>query len=158
MTAEHASCVVVGTAGILIRGGSGTGKSSLALALIEQAARAGRYAALVSDDRTELAEANGRIVARPPAAIAGLVELRGRGICRMAYLPAAVVALVIDLVPETAIERMPEPDALVTRIGAATLPRQAVPERSADRALPLVAAALSGVPSGTVDGPGELFV
>ena len=74
----HATAVLVGADGVLIRGESGSGKSALALALIERGAR------LIADDRLTLSGCHGRIVATAPGATAGLIELRGRGIVERA--------------------------------------------------------------------------
>jgi HPr kinase/phosphorylase len=93
----HAGCIVLGEAGVLIRGASGAGKSTLARELVRQAGQAGLFASLVSDDRTRIAAVNGRLVARPMTAIAGYAEIRGVGIVRGGFEPAAVVRLVIDL-------------------------------------------------------------
>lgn len=94
----HASAVLVGARAVLIRGPSGAGKSRLALALIA-AAEAGhlRFARLISDDRSHLEAHHGRLLVRPAAELAGLIEVRGLGIRRLAFEPVAVVGLVIDL-------------------------------------------------------------
>ncbi|WP_204322867.1 hypothetical protein, partial [Streptococcus pneumoniae] len=55
------------------------------------------FARLVADDRVHLAAAHGRLLARTPAPIAGLVEERGRGVMACRYEPVAVVGLVVDL-------------------------------------------------------------
>ena len=81
----HATCVVIGEAGILIRGASGAGKSSLARALLAGAALAGRFGRLVGDDRVEIAALNGRLVARPVKPIEGRLEVRGVGIVGLAH-------------------------------------------------------------------------
>ncbi|MFL4972164.1 MAG: HPr kinase/phosphorylase, partial [Microvirga sp.] len=86
----HATCVVIGEAGILIRGASGSGTSSLAGALLAGAALAGRFGRLVGDDRVEIAVLNGRLVARPVKPIEGRLEVRGIGIVALAHEPAAV--------------------------------------------------------------------
>jgi len=138
---HHACAVLVGDTGVLIRGPSGAGKSSLALALVERARERGRLGALVADDRVILAVHGGRLVARVPAAIAGLVERRGRGIETRDHEPACVVALVVDLVE--AVERMPEPEALTTEILGVVLARQPVPARGLAVAVPLVETAIS---------------
>ncbi|MFD1704302.1 HPr kinase/phosphorylase [Methylopila henanensis] len=126
---EHATCVVVGDAGVLIRGRSGAGKSSLALELLDRAERDGRFARLVADDRVTLSVHGGRLVAAPPAALAGLIEIRGVGIVRRACLPGAVVRLVVDLVEVP--ERLPPDEALSASIGGVALPRLPVAARSA---------------------------
>jgi serine kinase of HPr protein (carbohydrate metabolism regulator) len=121
----HASCVLWGSHAILIRGPSGAGKSRLALRLL-QAAEGDRqaFARLVSDDRTILTQAHLRVLARPPAEIAGLIEVRGLGICRMPYEPVAQVGLVVDLAAGT--DRLPATADQTVRILHTDLPRLAV--------------------------------
>ena len=107
----HATCVALdgrdGPLGILLRGPSGAGKSDLALRLIDRGAR------LVADDLCELAlDGAGpetRLIARPPAEIAGVIEVRGLGLIEVPSLAEAPVALVVDLVAREAVERLPEP-------------------------------------------------
>lgn len=120
----HATAVVIGETGVLIRGRSGSGKSTLARQLLERAARAGRFARLVGDDRVSLSVAHGRIVARAVPAIAGLLEVRGVGIVVVPFLPAAVIGLVVD--SDVTPERLPEPCDKVTDILDTRLPRLAV--------------------------------
>lgn len=93
----HASCVVIGEAGVLIRGRSGSGKSTLAREMVLHALQTGRFGCLVSDDRTNLRVEHGRLLARPVEPLAGHLEIHGLGITRQPYEPAAVVRLVIDL-------------------------------------------------------------
>src|SRR5262245_16850384 len=121
----HATAVLVGPRAVLIRGPSGSGKSRLALALL-QAAEAGRlaFARLVSDDRTRLEATGGRLLARTVPELAGLIEVRGVGIAQTPYEPAAVVGTVIDLGADLA--RLPEPDEQTTTIEGILLPRLAV--------------------------------
>lgn len=139
---SHANAVVIGAAGVLIRGPSGAGKSALARRLVAAAEAEGRFAGLVADDRVALAACGGRLVARVPAAIEGLAELRGRGILDVPCEPAAVVRLVVDILAAEALERLPEAASLTTEILGVTLPRQPVP-RDLDHAAALVFAALS---------------
>ncbi len=96
----HASAVLIGGRGILLRGASGAGKSILALDLLAEAARRGLDAALVADDRTVLQPTHGRLIARAATTLAGRAELRGLGIVEVAHEPAMVVALVVDVVWE----------------------------------------------------------
>jgi HPr kinase/phosphorylase len=90
-------------AGILLRGPSGSGKSDLALRLIDGGAR------LVADDQTELRRTAAGITASAPPSIAGLIEIRGIGILPCPTIAAAPLRLVVDLVPPEQIERLPEP-------------------------------------------------
>jgi HPr kinase/phosphorylase len=118
----HATCVVIGEAGILIRGPSGSGKSKLARELLALAERSGAFARLVSDDRTEVEALNGRLVARSVAPIEGRMEVRGVGILKRRFEPAALVRLVIDCVaaPEA---RHPHESESGAEIGNVPLPR-----------------------------------
>lgn len=117
----HGSAVLVGSAGVLLRGPSGSGKSSLALRFIDAGGR------LVSDDRVLLWARAGRLVACPPSAIAGRIEMRGSGIVRRPFEPMAVIRLVVDLVAADGLERMPAPEHRSADIAGVDLRRQAVP-------------------------------
>ena len=99
----HASCVELGGIGILLLGDSGSGKSDLALRLIDAGAR------LVADDRTDLHRDGERLIASVPAAIAGRIEVRGLGIVPVAHVARAPVGLAVDLVGPERIERLPSP-------------------------------------------------
>jgi HPr kinase/phosphorylase len=118
----HASCVSVGEAGILIRGLSGVGKSSLARELIGEAERRGLFARLVCDDRVRVANRSGRLVATAVNDIAGKLEARGLGILQIPYEKSAVVRLVVDGLVEEA-ERFPAEDESRTTICGVHLPR-----------------------------------
>lgn len=83
----HASCVALDGIGVILLGPSGSGKSDLALRLLD------RGFMLVADDRVEIT--NG--TARPPAPLAGLLEVRGMGIFHFPHLAAAQLALAVDL-------------------------------------------------------------
>lgn len=137
----HASAVLVGARAALIRGPSGAGKSRLALDLI-QAAHAGLlpFARLVADDRVYLAAAYGRLLARPAGTLAGLLEVRGAGILRLAHEPSAVVGFVVDLAAEDA-ERLPQARRREAEIHGILLPRLAVADGVA--ALPLLLALIT---------------
>jgi serine kinase of HPr protein (carbohydrate metabolism regulator) len=98
----HAGCVAIGGRGVLISGASGSGKSDLALRLID------RGAVLVSDDYVLLAASDGQLFAAPPTTIAGRMEMRGIGIVERPFLPKITVALLVDL--DGAPVRLPEPE------------------------------------------------
>ena len=99
----HATTVAIGGRAVLLRGPSGSGKSDLALRLIDAGAR------LVADDRSELRRDGDTVLARAPATIAGLIEARGIGIVRVDSLAEAPLSLIADLVAPDAVERLPEP-------------------------------------------------
>ena len=106
----HATAVLVGPKAVLIRGPSGSGKSRLALRLLQSLP----FARLIGDDRVYLEPQNGRLLVQPAKELAGLLEVRGFGIQRQPFEPIATVGLVIDLVAET--ERMPEPPSAQTEV------------------------------------------
>ncbi len=120
--AIHASGVVVGEAGIVIRGVSGIGKSSLALALLDAAVQAALFGALIGDDRLLLSASHGRLIARGHPAIRGQIEQRGVGILEIGAEPAAIVRLVVDIFQPEQMLRYPETiNASVTLCGVVLL-------------------------------------
>lgn len=121
MTTVHATCVVLDGAGVLIRGESGAGKSVLALQLIERAGEDRLPAALVGDDRVRLDAERDSLVARGHPAVAGLIEMRGVGLCRIAHAESAPLHLVVDLVE--AAPRMPAPQDEYVVLAEVQLPR-----------------------------------
>ena len=136
----HASAVLFGARAVLIRGAAGSGKSSLAFALI----RAGQTGALpftrlVGDDRVHVEAAHGRLLVRPAETLRGLIEIRGLGIRQVPFEPVAVVGLVVDLGAADA-ERLPGAESAVTEIAGIALPRLGVAPGT--DALPLIFAAL----------------
>ena len=78
MATIHASAVLIGARAVLIRGPAGSGKSQLALALLEAEHRARLpFVRLVADDRVQLEAEHGRLLVRSVPALAGLIEVRG---------------------------------------------------------------------------------
>ncbi len=122
----HATCVALdgrgGPLGVLLRGPSGAGKSDLALRLIDRGAR------LVADDQCVVTIEDGaagpRLMARAPAEIAGVLEVRGLGLAEVPSLAQAPVALVVDLVAHEQVARLP--DAAAVEILGVALPRLAL--------------------------------
>jgi serine kinase of HPr protein (carbohydrate metabolism regulator) len=96
----HASSVASGGRAVLIAGPSGSGKSDLALRLLD------RGFGLVSDDQTLLKRDGDRLVASAPPNVAGKLEIRGIGIVEMEHSDDIPVALIIELTSD--IERMPD--------------------------------------------------
>jgi HPr kinase/phosphorylase len=104
----YGTCVALSGLGVLLRGPSGSGKSDLALRLIDGGAK------LVADDHVELSlDAAGRVMARVPKPLAGLLEVRGIGILRMDAVRTAPIGLVVDLTPDDQVERLPEIETCV---------------------------------------------
>jgi serine kinase of HPr protein (carbohydrate metabolism regulator) len=97
----HATCVAIDGIGVLLRGPSGSGKSDLALRLIDEGAR------LVADDQVEVVRAGATLTARAPHRIAGRIEVRGIGIVAIGARRSVKLGLAVDLVPRARIERMP---------------------------------------------------
>ena len=93
---HQATCVAIGGRGLLIEGRPGSGKSSLALALID------RGAILVGDDGVLLERRGGRLHASPAPAIAGKLEVRNLGLLDFPTLADVPVALVVILDPAAA--------------------------------------------------------
>lgn len=105
----HATCVAVGETGVLITGPAGSGKSSLAFALMAYGA------VLVADDRTELTLQGDAVMATCPPAIKGMIEARGLGLLHAEIRDRVAIGLVVDLA-QTESQRLP-PFRTVTLCG-----------------------------------------
>lgn len=101
----HGTAVAIGGRAVLLRGPSGSGKSDLALRLIDTGAQ------LVADDQSRLWRDGEIILVGAPAPIAGLIEARGIGILHLDAVAAARLCLIADLVPPDRVERLPEPSS-----------------------------------------------
>lgn len=93
LVARPSTCVAIGGRGLLIEGEPGSGKSSLALALID------RGAELVGDDSLLVAPEEGHLMARPHPKTRGLLEVRNLGLLPFTCCEQAPVALVIAFDP-----------------------------------------------------------
>jgi HPr kinase/phosphorylase len=98
----QATAVAVNGKGVLLRGPSGSGKSDLALRLID------RGAVLVADDGVAAEPQADHVSLAPPAPIAGMLELRGIGLAKLDYTADVPLALVVDLAAGTELDRLPE--------------------------------------------------
>ncbi|MDA8585620.1 serine kinase [Rhodobacteraceae bacterium] len=101
----HASAVAVGTAGVLITGKSGAGKSSLALALIALGAE------LVSDDQVLLTRKDSGLLMSAPSTLKNRIEARGIGVLSQPARPAWA-QLVVDL-DDVEKDRLPDRQEIV---------------------------------------------
>ena len=104
----HASAVRFHDKGVLIRGASGSGKSSLVLALLTCDPDRAR---LVADDRVVLTAKGGQLVASVPDRLAGLLEVRGLGVVRRPFVSPVPIDLVVDLKPLAECPRLPDEEA-----------------------------------------------
>lgn len=117
----HGTAVAIGEAGVLILGASGTGKSDLALRLVD------RGAVLIADDYVDVAKSGDRLLLSPPPTIAGRIEVRELGIVALPWRREVALALVVDL--DAARVRLPE--AHVHTIEGIAVPMIAIDPRPA---------------------------
>jgi serine kinase of HPr protein (carbohydrate metabolism regulator) len=96
----HASTVALDGRAVVISGPSGSGKSDLALRLLD------RGFTLVSDDQTIVRRKGEKLVASAPPTIAGKLEIRGVGIVAMSHVDDVPVALLVELTSD--IQRLPD--------------------------------------------------
>ena len=114
----HATCLEIGGCGVLILGVPGSGKSDLALRLIDEPGRGtgleAMTARLVADDQVAITRRGDRLFASPPASLAGLIEVRGLGIVAVEHAPEAELRLAVRLAAASRIDRLPETGATWT--------------------------------------------
>lgn len=142
----HATAVAIEDGAVLLRGPSGSGKSDLALRLIDGGAR------LIADDQTLLRRDRDRIFAEAPETISGLLEVRGIGLFRVETAASVPVVLIADLTLSGHLERLPEQrfeTVLALRVPAVDL---APFEASAPAKLRLLRRALAAGPLPAIIG------
>jgi serine kinase of HPr protein (carbohydrate metabolism regulator) len=96
----HSSTVALDGRAVLICGPSGSGKSDLALRMLD------RGFTLVSDDRTIIRKQGNKLIASAPETIKGKLEIRGLGIVEIEPVSNVPVALVVEL--RSDVQRMPD--------------------------------------------------
>ena len=101
MTLIHGTCVALDEMAVLLRGPPGSGKSDLAMRLLDGGAR------LIADDQTMVESLAGQLTATAPETIAGKMEVRGVGVLAVEMEKSGILGLVVDLVANPP-ERMPE--------------------------------------------------
>ena len=108
----HGTCLSVGGEGVLILGEPGSGKSALALRLIDEPGYGISgvllRSELVADDQVVVTRDQDKLIASAPAALRGKLEIRGLGIVTLATPLSAPLALVVKLQDHSAIERLPD--------------------------------------------------
>ncbi len=143
----HATTLLLGEIGVVIRGASGAGKSSLAAQWLASPPRLPHMGSalicrLVADDQTRICAQNGRLLAGAPASLVGLLEMRGLGIASLKatnstpsaflhgrYEKKVDVGLVIDRVES---DRMPENGEETVVLEGIPLPRLVLSPRLPD--------------------------
>ncbi|OQM73962.1 HPr kinase/phosphorylase [Manganibacter manganicus] len=141
MTNLHGTAIIIGERGLLITGPSGSGKTTLALALIEQFAGRGLLCRLIGDDQLLTANHSGRLVCTVPETLAGLVEVPGIGPQSLAYEPAAVIDLLVRLVPASVMARFQEPG--MEMVAGCRISQLDLAARNVTAAVPAIAARLA---------------
>jgi serine kinase of HPr protein (carbohydrate metabolism regulator) len=142
----HGTCVALGTKAALLRGGSGAGKSDLALRFLSLPPEPGLETSLVADDQVVIEAREGRLVASPPATLAGKLEVRGLGIVPLPHLDEAALVLVADLVEPGNVPRMPPETAETANIAGVPVPLLRLAPFEASAPLKLKLALLSAAP------------
>ncbi|MGK2742002.1 HPr kinase/phosphorylase [Tepidicaulis sp. LMO-SS28] len=129
---------------VLLRGKSGSGKSDLAWRTL----LADEEVRLVADDRVDVTAGHDGLMVCAPAALAGLLEIRGLGLLELPYTPQADLRLIVDLVPIGEVPRMVPP--AFEEMAGVLLPRLALhafePSAPAKLALALRAIGRRGFP------------
>ena len=146
----HGTCVRVGPMGVLITGPSGSGKSDLALRLIDQTGSGGGNAALeavlVSDDRVVLSAEGGVLTAAAPGPIKGMLEVRSVGIIAVPAETTVPLGLVVNLSPDLELDRIPDLEVQTAEHCGVSLPELRIDpfEASAPAKVRAMVVALSG--------------
>ncbi|MBP6379349.1 MAG: aldolase [Sphingorhabdus sp.] len=108
-TLVHASAVAIDGQGILLVGASGSGKSDLALRLVD------RGAILVCDDYCDILDGSDGPEIHATPSISGKIEVRGVGICSIDYIPSTPLSMVLQL--DRAPDRLPASDGRIELAG-----------------------------------------
>jgi HPr kinase/phosphorylase len=129
MTIEtlHGTAVAFGAIGVLLRGPSGSGKSSLALRLIDEQgyglSRKALRAELIADDQVEISRVGDQLFMAAPYVLKNRIEIRGLGILPLRAKAGARLRLLVDLKPAGEIERLPLEKQFFTAISGVSVRR-----------------------------------
>ncbi|WP_275786827.1 HPr kinase/phosphorylase [Pararhizobium gei] len=139
----HATAIVLGTQGFLFVGPSGAGKTTLALSCLTAARANMIYASLIADDQVLISIYDGLIIARRPASIAGLAEIRGAGIVTINSIPAARLDFAVLPVKAPFEPRLPPDGETWTLAAGACLPLLRLPYGDGSNAFEILRVILS---------------
>jgi serine kinase of HPr protein (carbohydrate metabolism regulator) len=141
----HGTAIVIGTAGLILVGPSGSGKSSMAIRLLAGARTAGHLALLLSDDQVFVDSVNGRVVATAPETIKGRIELYGSGIGHVETIDSAVLELALQPVVADSSNRIPEENQYWKPMDHISLPLRVI-DRNVAEPFPWLKALILGFP------------
>jgi HPr kinase/phosphorylase len=115
----HGTAIAVNGNTAIIQGPSGSGKSDLALRCLTLGASTWLKdpVQLIADDQVSIRRDADRLIASPPQPIAGLIEVRGTGVYRLPHLASGEVCLMVNLVEQDAIVRLPIENETVDMLG-----------------------------------------
>jgi len=105
---HHACALEINNFGMLIKGKSGSGKTSLMLGLLEYCSLRDLNAFMIADDQVLLTCNQNDLVATAPEVTAGMVELRGYGIIKRNNKPFCKIGLIVEIIEDEKIDRMPQ--------------------------------------------------
>jgi len=108
----HGSAIAIHGSGVLLLGPSGSGKSDLALRLVDRGAK------LICDDVVHIENNNSLPQLACAPNIAGKIEVRGIGICPIDFVDSAPLRLVVQLAQH--VDRMPPEHQRITIAGYST--------------------------------------
>ncbi|MEP3630459.1 MAG: HPr kinase/phosphatase C-terminal domain-containing protein [Hyphomicrobiales bacterium] len=128
----HATLVQLSSFGVLLRGPSNSGKSSIALRILDEAEQSRAQCHLIADDQVILASNADRLFGKAPDNLFGKIEMRGVGIINVEARRECRVDLVVDLVPLQSLERMPDEKLDYVTIAGVDIRRIYIAERNPD--------------------------
>lgn len=139
----HGCAIVLGSTGILLRGKSGSGKSSLCHDLVKDWQRQDKYSSWVADDQVTVRQEKGTLIASCPPSIKGLVEVRFLDLTNIAFQDQMIIDFVIELVEDSELERLPIEQTKKLFIEADETPFLQVPQRNRDHAKTMIQSLLN---------------
>lgn len=148
----HATLVQLFGFGVLLRGPSNSGKSSIALRLLDEAEQSRTPCALIADDQVIIASKADHLVGKAPDNLFGKIEIRGVGIINIQAHHECMIDLVVDLVPPQSLERMPDEKLDYVTIFGVEVRRIFIAERNPDASV-IIRTILKALPEANKSAP-----